>query len=202
MNFIRNVGMVTIRNILFIVLLISAITSLATPVKVKRVIDGDTFETESGDRVRLLGINAPEMSDIFGQEAKQHLIELINDKTVELHADARSSDRDRYSRLLRYIYLDGNDINKKMILDGYAFAYLKYHFERAHEYKEAQQNASSKNLGMWGDRQQEKDEHLHQPGILKQPKNCFWESLGLHHYLVAASIFILFCSGTYYYFKK
>ncbi len=109
-----------------------------TTTKVTRVIDGDTFETETGEKVRLIGINAPEISDIFGQEAKQYLSDLILNKTVELQSDNISNDRDRYQRLLRYIILDGVDINKKMISDGFAFAYLKYHFSNSSEYEQAQ----------------------------------------------------------------
>ncbi len=85
-----------------------------------RIIDGDTFETETGEKVRLIGINAPEISDIFGQEAKQYLSDLIENKIVELQSDNISNDRDRYQRLLRYVILDGVDINKKMVSDGFA----------------------------------------------------------------------------------
>ena len=87
-----------------------------------RIIDGDTFETESGEKVRLIGINAPEISDIFGQEAKLHLANLIDGKTIDLQSDNISKNRDRYSRLLRYVFLDNTDINKQMISDGFAFA--------------------------------------------------------------------------------
>ena len=46
-------------------------------------------------------------------------------KTVELQRDEISKDKDRYERLLRYVILEGIDINKKMIFEGYLFAYLK-----------------------------------------------------------------------------
>lgn len=115
---------------LIIILALLTLNCFGTLNKVTRVIDGDTFETETGEKVRLVGINAPEISDIFGEEAKQHLIDLIEGKTVDLEPDHISNDRDRYSRLLRYVILDNIDINKKMILDGFAFAYLKYHFDK------------------------------------------------------------------------
>jgi micrococcal nuclease len=59
---------------------LTTLVCFGTTTKVTRIIDGDTFETETGEKVRLIGINAPEISDIFGQEAKQHLANLIDQK--------------------------------------------------------------------------------------------------------------------------
>jgi micrococcal nuclease len=117
--------------------------------KVTRVIDGDTFVIESGDKVRLIGINAPEISDIYGPEAKIHLQNLIEGKVVNLECDHISKDRDRYSRLLRYVILNGNDIDKQMLTDGFAIAYLKYHFDKSEEYRQAQLAAENYSAGMW-----------------------------------------------------
>jgi micrococcal nuclease len=80
---------------------------------VTRIIDKDTFETETDEMVRLIGINTPEMSDIFEQEEKQHLTDLLCGRTLDLQTDKISKDRDRYSRLIRYVILDGIFINKK-----------------------------------------------------------------------------------------
>src|SRR5699024_5466472 len=113
------------------IFLLSTIACFATQTKVTRVIDGDTFEIESGEKVRLIGINAPEMSDFYGLEAKEHLTDLIENKSVYLQPDNISNDRDRYQRLLRYVIIGGIDVNKKMISDGFAFAYLKYKFSKS-----------------------------------------------------------------------
>ena len=136
----------TITNIL----LLTTFACYGTTTKVTRVIDGDTFVTETGEKVRIIGINAPEISDIFGQEAKQHLANLIDQKIIDLQPDNISNDRDNYSRLLRYVILDGTDINKQMLLDGFATAYLKYNFSKSEEYRQAQLTASKENVGMWG----------------------------------------------------
>lgn len=161
-----------------------------------RIIDGDTFEIETGEKVRLIGINTPEISDIFGQEAKQHLADLIEGKTIDLQTDNFSADRDRYSRLLRYVILDGIDINKKMISDGFAFAYLKYHFEKANDYKEAQLTSSEANKGMWGN--ENKDE------VIKQQENKGGAShpLSSKKYFIISVVVFLILVGIYYYFKK
>jgi micrococcal nuclease len=103
------------RQTITYILLLMTFVCFGTTTKVTRVIDGDTFETDTGEKVRLIGINAPEISDIFGQEAKQHLSDLIENKTVDLQTDNISNDRDRFQRLLRYVILDGVDINKKMV---------------------------------------------------------------------------------------
>lgn len=143
------------KHILVFVLVLATFGCFGTVTKVTRVIDGDTFETESGDKVRLIGINAPEISDLFGQESKQYLLGLIENKTIELQTDKRTNDRDVYQRLLRYVILDGIDINKKMVSDGFAFAYLKYHFSRKNDCQQAQKQARETNKGIWGDNKKE-----------------------------------------------
>jgi micrococcal nuclease len=122
----------------------------AIPVRVTRVIDGDTFETESGEKVRMIGINAPEASDVNGPEATHYLQDLIEGKEVTLVADEKSRDRDRYQRLLRYVEIGDADINLRMVQDGFAFAYLKYRFVRFEKYRMAQVTATEKRVGMWG----------------------------------------------------
>jgi micrococcal nuclease len=185
------------RQALIIILTLSALICIGTPAKVKRIIDGDTFETEAGEKVRLIGINAPEISDIFGQEAKQHLASLIGGRDIELQSDQISSDRDRYNRLLRYVVLNGVDINRQMLLDGYAFAYLKYGFDRETEYKNAQLTASESGVGIWGNNEKEK--------IVKQhddQSEGFFRSLSSKAYFIMALVIILILIGFRSYYKR
>jgi micrococcal nuclease len=184
---------------LLIILTLFTLICYGTTTKVTRVIDGDTFETETGERVRLVGINAPEISDIFGEEGKQHLIDLIEGKTVDLEPDHISNDRDRYGRLLRYVILNGDDINKQMVLDGFAFAYLKYHFEKEKEieYKDAQLTASKNNVGIWKNGKKE--------NIIKQQEtqtNSFWSSISSKTYFIIGLILLLIIIGFWSYFKR
>ena len=118
--------------------------------KVLRIIDGDTFEIGKGEKVRMIGINTPEESDIYGFEATNYLSDLILGKEINLIPDQESKDRDRYGRLLRYTFIDSIDINKKMIEDGFAFAYLKYKFTKKDEYRNAQLSAQNSGFGIWG----------------------------------------------------
>lgn len=165
--------------------------------KVTRVIDGDTFETETGEKVRLIGINAPEISDIFGQEAKKYLSDLIENKTVDLQSDNISNDRDRYQRLLRYVILDGVDINEKMVSYGFAFAYLKYKFSKSTAYEQAQLASRETNKGIWGD--SKKRTIINEQEKKETP---FWQDLSLKAYFVGSLVLILLSVGLYNYFKK
>lgn len=178
------------------ILLITSFVCFGTSTKVTRIIDGDTFEIETGEKVRLIGINAPEISDVFGQEAKKHLSYLIDGKIIELQNDNVSKDRDQYSRLLRYITLNGTDINKQMILDGYAFAYLKYRFDKADEYKHAQLTASHNNNGMWGN---EKSQEVRKR---QESKDWNYHLFSLKVLIVGSMVILLMAIGIYHYFKK
>ncbi len=93
--------------------------------EVIRVIDGDTFELESGEIVRMICIDAPEKGGDgeVGEEASQYLEGLILNKIVRLEKDV--SEKDAYGRLLRYVYIEENlgegiFVNKIMVEKGYA----------------------------------------------------------------------------------
>jgi len=102
---------------------------------IRRVIDGDTVRLVDGRRVRLIGINAPEMGDNeepFAVEAAEWLRVLVEGKTVYLQKDV--SETDRFDRLLRYIWLEKPDqinedtirglmINAMIVAEGYAQPY-------------------------------------------------------------------------------
>lgn len=185
------------KQIFTFLIILTTVFCYSNTIKAVRIIDGDTFETETGEKVRMIGINAPEISDIFGQEAKQYLSDLIYNKVVELQTDNISKNRDRYQRLLRYVIIDGIDINKKMISDGFAFAYLKYHFSKSNDYEQAQIQAKETNKGIWGNSQSET--------IIKEQKNeenSFWQSLSPKAYFISSMVFILLLIGFYSYFKK
>jgi micrococcal nuclease len=178
-------------------LLFTTAVCFGTTTKVVRVIDGDTFETDKGEKVRLIGINAPEISDIFGEEAKQYLSELILNKTIDLQTDQISNDRDRYQRLLRYVFLDGVDLNKKMVQDGFAFAYLKYKFSKSTDYQSAQLEARETNKGIWGDSNNETNNFEQ-----KKKEIAFWQELPSKAYIVGSLVIILLLVGIYTYIKK
>jgi micrococcal nuclease len=88
---------------------------------VARVIDGDTIELESGERVRYLMIDTPESTtetECYGPEAKQLNELLVGGKQITLRYDEQCTDD--YDRLLAYIELSGQEINRVMLERGYA----------------------------------------------------------------------------------
>jgi len=123
-------------------------------VKVTRVINGDTIELEDGQTVRYIGIDTPETVapgqpvGCFGPEASAKNKEMVNGKAVTLEKDV--SETDRFGRLLRYVYLDGQMVNEMLIAEGYAqqstFPPDVKHQER---FRTAQQQAQSQGKGLW-----------------------------------------------------
>jgi micrococcal nuclease len=74
----------------------------------------------------------------------------LTGKSVRLVADPLDSDRDKYGRLLRYVYLpDGTDYNASLIRDGYGFAYVVFPFEKLEEYRGLETEARQQNRGLW-----------------------------------------------------
>ncbi len=122
--------------------------------------DGDTITVQIGDKkekVRLLGVDTPETNDprkavqCFGKAASQFTEALIGTNSVRLEADPLNSDRDRYDRLLRYVYLpDGTLVNAEIIKQGYGFAYLTYPIQKNEEFKNYENQAREAGKGLWG----------------------------------------------------
>ena len=117
---------------------------------VVRVIDGDTVDMAGGERIRLIGIDAPERGEDYYDEAATRLRELLQGKTVELRAD--TADRDEYGRLLRYVYLDGVFINELMVREGYARQF-PFGDDRMHQdaIAAAEDAAKAEQLGIWAE---------------------------------------------------
>jgi micrococcal nuclease len=121
---------------------------------VARVTDGDTVTLTTGERVRLLQIDTPELSssECFGFEARAVLVGLLSGPgSVTLKTDPKLDQVDRYGRLLRYIFVGKTNINLKMVELGAAAPYF-YRGERgqySNQILKAAKNAKSKSLGLW-----------------------------------------------------
>lgn len=87
---------------------------------VVRIIDGDTVELDSGDTVRISGIDTPERGECHFDTASARMGELVLGKTVTLTRDRE--DTDRYDRILRYVDVDGTDAGITLIEEGLAKA--------------------------------------------------------------------------------
>lgn len=85
------------------------------------VVDGDTITMSDGSKVRLIGIDTPERGQCGYDESSAVLTQLIAGQNITLVPGARD-DIDRYGRLLRYVEVNGLDVNLKMIESGRAIA--------------------------------------------------------------------------------
>lgn len=104
-------------------------------VTVQRVVDGDTFELTTGEKVRIIGVNTPESTtktEPYGKEASNYTKEKLTGKAIYLQRDV--SETDRYGRLLRYAWLEvPKEITKEtiakymfnahLLLEGYGQPY-------------------------------------------------------------------------------
>jgi micrococcal nuclease len=122
---------------------------------VERVVDGDTFVTREGDRVRLIGVNTPEISgsaEYYGEEAAAYTERMLTGRTVWMFRDV--SETDRYGRLLRFVFLPDDPImfNERLVLEGYAnAATYPPDVSLADRFREAERKARSDGAGLWGD---------------------------------------------------
>jgi len=122
---------------------------------VAKIIDGDTVDLKDGRRIRLLGINTPEVAhhgrpgEPLGEQAKQYLSELAGDKRVRLRYDLQHLDH--YQRLLAHLYLeDGKEINTLLLQKGLAHTFFLWpNLEGADYYDKLEKNARQHRLGIW-----------------------------------------------------
>lgn len=122
--------------------------------------DGDTIEVDMNgvnERVRFIGVDTPETQDprvpvqCFGKAASEFTKNLIGSNPVRLEADPTNTNRDRYNRLLRYVYMsDGRLVNAEIIKAGYGFAYTLFPFEKLEEFRGYEAVAREQGLGLWG----------------------------------------------------
>ena len=134
-------------------------------VTVIKVVDGDTIAVSingQNETIRIIGINTPETVDprktveCFGIEASNKAKEYFknNDYKVWLEEDPAQGDRDKYQRLLRYVFSENGtqDYGLTMIKTGYAYEYTystQYKYQA--DYKDAQTYAQNNKLGLWAD---------------------------------------------------
>ena len=138
-----------------------AAAQLTPNATVLSVTDGDTVVLDIDgieEPVRLIGIDTPEKSgglrpaECYGDEASQHVRELLPVGT-EVYLERDVEARDRYDRLLGYLYRanDSLFINASLVEDGYAAAYrFEPNIHHSELFEAAQRSARSRELGLWG----------------------------------------------------
>lgn len=130
--------------------------------KVIKIIDGDTLVASingKNETLRLIGLDTPETVDprkpvqCFGREASSKAKELLTGQPVRLEAEPSQGERDKYNRLLRYLFLeDGTNYQDYMIRQGYAHEYtynIPYKYQT--QFKQAEDEARFAKRGLWAD---------------------------------------------------
>ena len=120
---------------------------------ISRVIDADTVVIKSDQginyKIRLLGIDAPEINQVYGKEATRYLSNKVLGKNLKVLGE----NKDRYHRLLGKLILNGNDINLDLVKNGMAWHYKFYKKSQEKKdqllYSNAEIYAKVNNLGLW-----------------------------------------------------
>jgi len=119
---------------------------------VSRVIDGDTIELVSGEKIRYLEVSTPEIhnsTECYGQEASTKNKELVLGKTIYIRPPTQGN-KTSYNRTLAYVFTDEYFVNKKLVEEGYAIVEL---YAKANEFydllKKSEDEAKFKNFGLW-----------------------------------------------------
>lgn len=128
--------------------------------RVARVVDGDTIELFDGSSVRYVGIDSPEVRrrrggkweyapEVYAVPAKERNRKLVEGREVSLEFDAET--RDKYGRLLAYVYVGDVMVNADLLGEGYAMMYtFPPNVKHFHKFLSAQKKAQAEGVGLWG----------------------------------------------------
>lgn len=131
--------------------------------KVLRVVDGDTIHIDyngKDEKVRFIGLDTPETKDprkpiqCFGREATAKMTEFAENKNVRLEFDRTQGERDKYGRILAFVYSEDNkNLAYEMIRQGYGneYTYNSNPYKYQNEFKEAARKAREENKGLWAE---------------------------------------------------
>jgi len=127
---------------------------------INHFIDGDTVAVNMNgavETVRLIGVDTPETHkpntpvQCYGPAAAAYTKNVIGKQSLRLVADSLSTNRDRYGRLLRYVYLpNGQLLNELLIQNGYGFYYPYFPFSKSTQFATDEQGAMAAHKGLWG----------------------------------------------------
>lgn len=163
------------------VLLTAAICADASAVTVRETLDGDTLILDTGERVRLIGIDAPELGqdsdrnsrtakfeklkrsavDLYAVEARFAADEWVRGQKLILKTDPVNEDskhRDSYGRLLAYVCRESDDrcLAEDLLAGGHALVYRRFDFERKKDFLRLEKAAREDAKGLWKHRKAER----------------------------------------------
>ena len=121
-----------------------------------RVVDGDTVVLDGDERVRLIGVDTPELHrqgtpvQYFAGQASAFTRGLVQGRRVRLDHDRER--QDKYGRTLGYLWLeDGTFVNFEIVRRGYGFAYTRHPFRYLDEFRLAERAAREAGAGLWAE---------------------------------------------------
>jgi endonuclease YncB( thermonuclease family) len=123
--------------------------------RVLRTTDGDSLVLENGERVRLIGVDTPETRhpelpvQRFAKEASEFSKKTAEGKDVELEFGPEL--RDKYGRLLAYVWIGDLLLNRALIRRGYGYAMTRFPHQRMEDFLQAEKEARDRRYGMWHD---------------------------------------------------
>ena len=120
--------------------------------RMERIADGDTFYCAGGEKVRLIGIDAPELDQgDLGRRSREALDRMIPPGTdLRLELDVRM--KDRYGRTLAYVWKDSGMVNEQMVRQGWALQYtVPPDVRYAERFRLAERAARSEQVGLWAE---------------------------------------------------
>lgn len=127
--------------------------------EITRFVDGDTITVNMNgtkETIRMIGIDTPETHkpnspvQCYGPAASAYTKQLIGTQKVRLESDPKNTNRDRYDRLLRYVYLpDGRLVAEEILKGGYGFAYTQFPFSKKEPFVAAEKSAEAAKKGLW-----------------------------------------------------
>lgn len=125
------------------------------------IADGDTITVDmegKKEKIRFIGVDTPEIyhggntapSECYGEKAKAFTEASIDNKRVKLVADDKGSNRDKYGRLLRYVYNYQNmSLDETLVSEGYGFAVDGFSYSKKQEYLDLMKDAETGKKGLW-----------------------------------------------------
>lgn len=167
-SYIKIIAILGALTLAGVILAVSVRTTEHTPAAasastgtVVAVVDGDTIDVdldEGKQRIRVIGIDTPEIareagktSDCYAEEARTFLDELLYGRTVELRSDPSQDNIDKYGRLLRHVYIDGQNAAHEALSAGMGREYTySAPYEGQADYQAAEEAARGGQLGLWG----------------------------------------------------
>lgn len=130
--------------ILFFIFIFLLISLHCIPQRVVHIYDGDTFLLSTGERIRLQGVDAPELSQEYGGDAKNFTQTWLLNKEVVVVMLNKT--RDVYNREVAIVFIKGLNFNTLLVMNGWAWVYKKFDKDGLYP---LMQEARKQRRGIW-----------------------------------------------------